>query len=457
MPDAVTLAYVHDVELATSFQESLQSLLFFDAGEKARIVGPGGFIALRCGTGGLVEARNNVVEAFLGRDAEWLFWIDTDMGFQPDVVEQLLAASDPVERPIVGGLCFAQKETTPDGYGGYRTKARVTILDWVKKPDGSESFMGRRWYPVNELVRCAGTGSACILIHRSVLEKMAAEYGATWYDRINGDDGNPLGEDVSFCIRASALDFPIHVHTGVRTTHLKRVWLAEEDFWSEQVAPPATVPTAVIVPVLDRPYNAQPFMESLRASTGIASVTAIAEMDDLETVAAWEAAGAEVITGPSHTFAEKVNVGYDMTDEPWIFIVGDDVRFHPGWLDHAQHIASTSEAKVIGTNDLGNPRVMRGEHATHLLIARDYIDSTGASWDGPETVCHEGYHHWFVDDEIVTAAKLRGVWAMALGSKVEHLHPIWGKAETDKTYELGKVHNHEDGKLFRARAKKHAA
>ena len=38
------------------------------------------------------------------------------------------------------------------------------------------------------------------------------------------DDG---GEDLSFCMRANALEIPVHVHTGVKTTHLKHLWLDE--------------------------------------------------------------------------------------------------------------------------------------------------------------------------------------------------------------------------------------
>jgi hypothetical protein len=50
------------------------------------------------------------------------------------------------------------------------------------------------------------------------------------------------------------------------------------------------------------------------------------------------------------------------------------------------------------------------------------VAGVGASWDGPGIVCHEGYRHWFVDDEITVAAQLRGVFQAALGSHVEHLH-----------------------------------
>jgi hypothetical protein len=448
-PAAVTLAYVHDVEVAHSFMDSLVNLLMFDAANEQRVI-RGGYIAMRYGTGGIIDARNKTAQRFLDRPSEWLFIVDTDMGFEPDTLERLLAVADPVERPVVGGLCFAQKETGRDGMSGFRCAPRVTILDWVQTANG-EQFAGRASYPINAVVRCAGTGSACILIHRSVIEGIAGKYGdGHWYDRITSPDGEQYGEDVSFCIRAGAAGFPVHVHTGVKTTHLKHLWLSEVDFWRALDVPPATQPTAVIVPVMGRPQNAAPFMASLRASTGLATVYAVAYASDTETIDAWSAVGAQVFAKHAETFAQKVNDGYLYTEEPWLFLVGDDVRFHPGWLDHAQHAAGDT-FDVIGTNDLGNPRVTSGDHATHLLIRRSYVDEHGASWDGPKVVCHEGYRHWFVDDEIVTAAKQRSVWAMALGSVVEHLHPAWGKAETDAVYELGQSHADTDRKLFEKR------
>jgi hypothetical protein len=77
----------------------------------------------------------------------------------------------------------------------------------------------------------AGTGSACILIHRAVFEKIAAEHGPTWYNRIpNPSLKQMTSEDLSFCMRAGALGFPLHVHTGVEATHHKPVWLAEDDY-----------------------------------------------------------------------------------------------------------------------------------------------------------------------------------------------------------------------------------
>jgi hypothetical protein len=452
---AVAVAYVNQNQVASSWHHSMIELIGYDLANAGRLM-RGGYIAIRYGTDGLPEARNKAVEEFLARDGvDWLLWLDADMGFAPDTIDQLLAVAHPTQRPIVGALCFTQRETHPDGAGGWRCTPTPTVFDWMHEGD-KQGFAVRWDYPRDALVRCAGTGSACVLIHRSVFEQMFGKYGRSWYDRSFNPTMKALtSEDLSFCMRAVSLGIPVHVHTGVKTTHAKTLWLSEEDYLDTRAPAPATAECAVVVPVLHRPQNAEPFMRSLRATTGLATACAVHSEDDHDTAQAWRAAGAEMVhSGHAETFAEKVNLGLRRTTEPWLFLVGDDVRFHPGWLDHAQQTAG-DRYHVVGTNDLFNPRVTGGEHATHLLIRRKYIDGMGASWDGPGVVAHEGYRHWYVDDEIVTAAKQRGVWAPALRSKVEHLHPLAGKANTDEVYELGARHADEDRALFEQRCKEY--
>src|SRR6266496_1737414 len=117
--------------------------------------------------------------------------------------------------------------------------------------------------------------------------------------------------------------------------------------------------------------------------------------------------------------------------------------------------AARDGADVIGLNDMRNPRVISGEHATHMLVRRAYVDEQGASWDGPGTVAHEGFRHNFIDDELVAVAKQRGAWVMAFHSKVEHLHPLWGLAADDETYALGREHVEADRSLFEKRLAEH--
>lgn len=197
----------------------------------------GGWVAIRSGTDGLVESRNMAVKTFLSdRQSEWLFWVDTDMGFEPDIVDKLFEVADPLERPMVGALAFTQRELESDGMGGWRCSMAPTIFDWMEL-EGQHGFGVRFDYARNTVVRCAGTGSACVLIHRSVFEALEASYGPIWYNRVpNTETGQLIGEDLSFCLRAGALNIPIHVHTGVEASHKKEIWLAEQDYWRQRVA-----------------------------------------------------------------------------------------------------------------------------------------------------------------------------------------------------------------------------
>jgi hypothetical protein len=201
----------------------------------------------------------------------------------------------------------------------------------------------------------------------------------------------------------------------------------------------------VLVPVLHRPWQAASFMKSLDEPR--ARVCVIAEPDDGDTITAWIQAGAYVLVHPTaHTFAEKINAGFNDTSAPWVLLVGDDARFTPGWLDAALSVTG----EVIGTTDEKNPRVVKGSHSCHPMISRKYVEVLGASWDLPGLVCHEGYRHNYVDDEIVDVAKQRGVWVMS-PAVIHHLHPVWGTAQNDGTYRHGQESADQDRALYKRR------
>src|SRR5437763_859484 len=77
---AVLLGFIHSDTVHASFLHSVLALVGWDMAHDARVL-RGGWLGMRCGAGSLPEARNKVVGAFLESDAEWLLWIDTDMGF----------------------------------------------------------------------------------------------------------------------------------------------------------------------------------------------------------------------------------------------------------------------------------------------------------------------------------------------------------------------------------------
>lgn len=287
---SVAVGYVHEDRLDYSFFHSFMQLLGYDAANAGRIW-RGGFISRRGTTGDLAAARNGGVCDFLDGGADWLWWVDTDMGFAPDTVDQLLAAADPVDRPIVGGMCFAQRESEPDGVGGYRPVAWPTIMDWTF--EGQRGGFQIRWdYPRDTLTQVHGTGSACILIHRSVFERVRDVYEDlqreagvrkdgdprwdSWYSRVtNPTTGELVGEDLSFCMRLMRVEIPIHVHTGVQTTHRKNIWLQEQDYWRQRALSPdpeaaenlppdkREVPRFAVVPTHNRPERLRALVASL--------------------------------------------------------------------------------------------------------------------------------------------------------------------------------------------------
>ncbi len=199
----------------------------------------------------------------------------------------------------------------------------------------------------------------------------------------------------------------------------------------------------VLVPVLRRPHRVAPFLASLEAATPEPHRTLfLATAGDSAMIAAVEAAAADLpsvslnVLAPNRVgdYARKINHGYSVTSAPFLFTGADDLAFHPGWLPAALEAFEDPAIGVVGTQDLApTERARSGAHATHFVVRRSYVDTFGTI-DEPGKIFHEGYAHEYVDDELVATAKLRGAWAFAPGSVVEHLHPSWGKARRDPLY-----------------------
>jgi hypothetical protein len=214
---------------------------------------------------------------------------------------------------------------------------------------------------------------------------------------------------------------------------------------------------AVIVPAMRRPQNVAPLMRSLEASTDRATAYFVCDHGDTDQIKAVLDTDAQFVINwsSSTTFATKCNLGYRETEEPWLLFVGDDVHFHPGWVEAA--LAAGEYGAFVSTNDMGNPRVMAGRHATHPMVARWWLDQHGATWDGPGAVCHQGYRHWYVDNEWTAVALNAGQFVYAEDAKIEHMHPVWDKGDSDEIYTLGQASAHADSRLFRERLGRYAS
>lgn len=236
----VCVGYLHPTEggITGSFHRSLINLLMAEV-PAGTIVG---HIPVECGVD-LASGRNDLTAAFLDKsDAEWLWMVDTDMGFAPDTLQQLLKSADPVDRPVVGGLCFVLKKAhdRPDPAQTFRYTMSPTIYMWEEHPEYA-GFRPVEFYDRNTMVHCDATGAACLLIHRSVLEDIREEGGDVWWSHSAHPLAGVLSEDLSFCVRVAQVGRQVHVNTAVKLSHMKWQYLDEWLFDRQPTSQPLFV------------------------------------------------------------------------------------------------------------------------------------------------------------------------------------------------------------------------
>lgn len=190
-------------------------------------------------SGQLVEARNQTVTHFLNEtDCDWFWCVDSDMGFEADTLDRLISSADPDERPVVGALCFGQKKNG-ENYDLRTVDLRCfpTLYDW-RESDDEVGFQVMTDYPRDQLVEVKGTGAACFIVHRTVLEEIAAQFGAEWFTPVQHPKGKngptTFSEDLSFFVRVAAVGAPVFVDTSIKTSHDKGGVYLDEGKWDEQ-------------------------------------------------------------------------------------------------------------------------------------------------------------------------------------------------------------------------------
>lgn len=237
-PGSVAVGFLDPGEWSASFGMSLVDLYLADAHTSRRIIQDGKQLRNFCSAGGIVAGRNEIAAQFLdATECEWLFMVDSDMGFAPDTVERLVEAAHKYDRPVMGGLCFALRRDSAGPLYATRYVTVPTIYNFVET-DSEAGFQSICTYPRDEVTVVGATGAACLLVHRRALFKVREKYGPHWFDPIPNPKGSTaFSEDLSFCVRLAACDVPIHVHTGVKTSHYKGGIYLDEDLYDAQRVP----------------------------------------------------------------------------------------------------------------------------------------------------------------------------------------------------------------------------
>jgi GT2 family glycosyltransferase len=176
----------------------------------------------------------------------------------------------------------------------------------------------------------------------------------------------------------------------------------------------------------------------------------VVEQDDTRSMEVVQTLSKFVVNHRSRTYAGAINSAWEERQSDYFFCGADDLDFKLGWLEEALKCMEESGKRVIGTQDLHNPEVIAGEHATHYLIDGSYVKEHTGTIDQTFPVLYEYDHNW-TDREFIGTAKFREEFKMCTSSVVEHLHFSFGLSRMDATYEKSRKHITEDQRLYEER------
>jgi hypothetical protein len=197
MSDAqVVVAIVREENVKGAFMDSLVDLMLNDPSIMGRISIPSG--------PNLSRARNYAVDQFLSSPATHMMMLDTDMVFEPNLVQRLLAD----RKDIVSGL-YHQR------IGNHSIPLLKRLSD-DGKLENVEATGG--------LMKVAATGAGCLLVNRRTLVRLndqSRPLHFRWFSEEMSAAGDYMAEDTTFCIRAGLAGFQVWVDTDIEVGHLK--------------------------------------------------------------------------------------------------------------------------------------------------------------------------------------------------------------------------------------------
>lgn len=207
--------------------------------------------------------RNGIVRKFLETDCDWLWFVDDDETFFPDIIEKLLESADPVERPIMSGLVMA-----------YKPSAQLPVVPACVLLTEDGRTCSPPNIPADNPWQVAGVGAGCLFVHRSVYEKIEADNPPShtpWFqnapylrrDKDGTETPDTMGEDYVFSLRAIGAGFPLYVDTDIRCGHRKVYEFTTRDFWRQLPLGAIEPRTYVIIPVKDETPKQSAMTQSL--------------------------------------------------------------------------------------------------------------------------------------------------------------------------------------------------
>lgn len=169
----------------------------------------------------IYDARNALAQTAIEAGAERVLWLDSDMIFQPDILQRLSADMDE-GREIVSALYFTRKN--PIGPVVYKETGYSGEEDGKLIPF-AEKYVD---YPRDDIFTCAGFGFGACMVSVDLIREVFDKHGAPFAPSPG------FGEDLAFCRRVEEMGVPMYCDSRIKCGHVAHTIVTEESYLNGQ-------------------------------------------------------------------------------------------------------------------------------------------------------------------------------------------------------------------------------
>ena len=167
----------------------------------------------------IYTSRNNIAKRALELEADYVFWLDSDMVFEPDTLARLYQTMQENEDiDMISGLYFRRVPPfTP------------VLFDRLDMDEQQRCYWSEFKKIPDKPFRVGGVGFGCVLMKTDRFFDIQARYN-TMFAPI----GN-TGEDLAFCWRARECGYDIWCDPSVKLGHVGHTIITEEFYNNYQL------------------------------------------------------------------------------------------------------------------------------------------------------------------------------------------------------------------------------
>lgn len=162
------------------------------------------------------HSRNDLAKRAIEMDADYIFWLDSDMVFEPDVLDRLLKHFENPDVDMVTGVYFRRVSPfTPVLFDELTFNTPVNC-----------KFSEFKEIPSDGLFEVGACGFGCVLMRTEVAMSVQAKFGNMF-----APIGN-TGEDIAFCWRARECGYKILCDPSIPLGHVGN-HVITRDYWEQ--------------------------------------------------------------------------------------------------------------------------------------------------------------------------------------------------------------------------------